>query len=437
MTDAAGSPRNEPESALERIARWIYSLVWLPLLPAMMLYLLYRGRQLAGYRRHWGERFGFFGRLPGPAPLIWIHAVSVGETRAVQPIIRQLRRLYPDHQLLLTGTTPTGRAAAASLYADKGVLRCYLPYDFPWCVGRFLDHFQPALGILMETELWPNLMAGAGSRGIPVALINARLSEKSQARGQKFSLLIRPAIRKLTVVLAQTERDRQRLNALGCSNVQVAGNLKFDALLPDDLLATGRRWRTEIPGRNVVLLASSRDGEEAPVISAWAAHGPRHPVLMIVPRHPERFDLVAGLLDEAGLRLVRRSQSREFEFDGQDCILGDSMGEMPAYYAAADLAIMGGSLLPFGGQNLIEACAAGVPVILGPHTYNFEEAAEQAVACGAAVRVADAQAAVGQALALLANPAELEKMSSAATEFSLAHRGATVKTVSELTALLD
>lgn len=459
MADAPLTGEQQRDAPSERAARWCYSAAWVVLLPLMLVYLLYRGLRAPGYRRHWGERLGWYRRagMAVTGPLIWIHAVSLGETRALQPLVRQLQQDYPGHQLLITATTPTGRAASAELYGNDGVMRCYLPYDFPWCINRFLDYFCPAIGILMETELWPNLLACADKRKVPIALVNARLSGRSLRKGQRFSPLIRPALKRLSLVVAQTDADKARLQALGRKSVVVAGNLKFDVLLDDVLLQTGRRWREAAGQRPVVLLASSRDGEEAPVLNAWVSHEAGQtararnvagPALLIVPRHPERFGEVAGLVAGHALQLARRSEFgsagagadtavTEPVLTGRpDCILGDSMGEMPAYYAMADLTIMGGSLLPFGGQNLIESCAAGVPVILGPHTYNFEQAAEQAIACGAALRVSDASEAVHTALTLLGKPGRLATMRAAAEEFARAHRGATQRTLVQLAPLL-
>ncbi|MGB7300420.1 MAG: lipid IV(A) 3-deoxy-D-manno-octulosonic acid transferase [Burkholderiaceae bacterium] len=437
MSDASPFAKSVKAPILaERMARWLYSGVWLLIMPAMVAYLLYRARKQPDYRRHWGERFGFYGAKRTSGQLIWVHAVSVGETRAAQPLIRQLRRLYPDHQILLTNGTPTGRATNAELFGHRGVLRCYLPYDFPWCVHRFLNHFKPQIGILMEAELWPNLVAVAQARQVPLALVNARLSEKSLASGLRWSALIRPALAGLALIVAQTERDKSRLAQLGCQQVQVSGNLKFDVVVSDELIKLGRSWSSHLGGRQTVLLASSRDGEEQAVLTAWHSHGPRKPLLIVVPRHPERFESVFGLINSMDVATVRRADLDAGSVARAECLLGDSMGEMFAYYGAADLVIMGGSLLPFGGQNLIEACAAGVPVIVGPHTFNFEEVAEEAVQAGAAVRVVGAQAAVGKALELLSKPAELEKMRQAALSFASLHRGATVVTMNAMAPLM-
>jgi 3-deoxy-D-manno-octulosonic-acid transferase len=293
----------------------------------------------------------------------------------------------------------------------------------------------------METELWPNLCASAKAEGVELALVNARLSERSLRRGQRHAALIVPALESLRVVVAQTHADARRLRELGRHEVVVAGNMKFDIQPPADILERGRRWRALLGGRPVVLAASTRDGEEAPLLAAWRER-PEAPgvLLVIVPRHPQRFDAVARLIETQGFVLSRRSDSAGQQPDGQgsldwlrtDVLLGDSMGEMFAWYAMADVAVLGGSLLPFGGQNLIEACASSCPVVLGPHTFNFEDAAEQAVAAQAALRVADAGEAVRKALELIAQAGALPEMGMRGARFAAEHRGATRRTLASL-----
>jgi 3-deoxy-D-manno-octulosonic-acid transferase len=413
--------------------RIAYSLGWLLATPLIPLYLLWRSRRQPAYRRHWAERWGLHARRTGNEPLLWIHAVSVGETRAAQPLVAALRARHPGARLLLTCMTPTGRDTGRALFGDT-VVQAYLPYDYPWAVARFLAAWRPDAGIVMETELWPNLVAAARRRRMPLMLVNARLSERSLDKGRRWGGLIRDALASLDAVAAQTAGDAARLGALGRANVAVTGNLKFDVEPDERLMALGRTWRDGCGGRPVVLAASTRDGEERPVLAAWRERraslpGPA-PLLLVVPRHPQRFDEVAAAVVQQGFALVRRSGAQAVaDWASADVVLGDSMGEMFAYYAAADVAVLGGSLLPFGGQNLIEGCAAGVPVVLGPHTYNFEEAAQQAVAAGAALRVADATEAVEAALALLGQPERCRAMASAGTSFAATHRGATARTM--------
>lgn len=432
-------------------ARHAYSLAWWLALPLVMLYLLRRSRRQPEYRRHWAERFGRFERRTLAAesgrPAIWVHAVSVGETRAAQPLIEALLAHYPQHRLVLTHMTPTGRETGHALFGGR-VEQCYLPYDVPGFMNRFIAHHRPALGLIMETELWPNLVACALRVRLPLLLVNARLSEQSLKKALRTRWLIEPALQGLAAVLAQTQADAQRLAALGRADATVLGNIKFDMSPDETLLALGRAWRRRV-GRPVVLLASSRDGEESLVLDAWLAATTSRATLAIVPRHPQRFGEVRALLESGPLhasvsahdstgntgepksfaRLVDRDALATGQGGHASYILGDSMGEMAAWYALADVVIMGGSLQPFGGQNLIEPCACGKPVVVGESTFNFEEAAGQAVDAGAALRVTSAREAVASALGLVADERKRMAMASAASRFALAHRGATARTM--------
>jgi 3-deoxy-D-manno-octulosonic-acid transferase len=411
------------------MARFVYSLLLYLAQPLVWIRLLWRSRRQPEYRHHLGERYGFHGRA-APSRLLWLHAVSVGETRAAEPLIKALLETYPDHSLLLTHMTPTGRATGAELIAKYGerLIQAYLPYDLPDACARFLDHFKPRLGLLMETEIWPNLIATASQRSVPVSLINARLSARSQRGYRRFSALIRPALETLRAVAAQTPADAERLAAIGARRVDVFGNIKFDVTPAPEKLQLGNTWRQAIGARPVCLAASTRDGEEALILDAFARADVPGLLLVLVPRHPQRFAEVSALVEERKLSMGRRSENA-LPTDETRVWLGDSMGEMPAYFALADLTIMGGTLLPFGGQNLIEAAACGCPVLVGPHTYNFAQAAEDAVAGGAAKRIPDADAAARAAEHLLKNLPALETMRRSATEFSQAHRGATARTM--------
>lgn len=356
---------------------------------------------------------------------IWVHAVSLGETLAAAPLIDALRRERPGMRLLLTHGTATGRAAGQALLRP-GDRQTWLPYDTPGAVRSFFKHFCPAIGVLMETEIWPNLLRVAFERGVPMVLANARMSQKSFDRGRRVALVLVPATGSLALVLAQSEDDAQRLRAAGAKVVEVAGNLKFD-LTPDPaLLHRGAAWRAALD-REVVLAAVTREGEEAPLLAAWTRQEPTGALLLIVPRHPQRFDEVAGLVEAAGLTLVRRSSWQHMPPPAAflaDVWLGDSMREMALYYAAADVALLGGSFAPVGGQNLIEAAACACPLLIGPSTYNFSDAAELSLAAGASLRVADVDAAVEQALRLLRTPDELDRWAGAAVGFATRHRGA-------------
>ena len=415
------------------MTRRIYTLLLWLLLPWALLHLLWRSRRQKEYLRHWGERFAYYSRQ-STQPVIWIHAVSVGETRAAQPLIKALREKYPAHRILLTQTTPTGRQTGIELFGDS-VERIYLTYDFPGAVKRFLDHWRPEFGLIMETELWPNVIAESKVRGIPLMLVNGRLSEKSARRYACFATLTHEALANLAGVAAQTESDAQRLAALGAPAVATLGNVKFDITPPPEQLELGSRFRQMIGMRRVLLCASTREGEEALILDAWTRSPPPETLLVIVPRHPQRVDDVAGLVNVRQLKLQRRSSNQAVATDTQ-VWLGDSMGEMFAYYAACDIAFVGGSLIDHGGQNLIEPCAVGRPVLIGPSTFNFARAADDAIAAGACRRVANAEEMLSAAGLLLENAQLCADMGRDARAFASAHRGATVRTMEWIDSIL-
>jgi 3-deoxy-D-manno-octulosonic-acid transferase len=412
------------------MSRFLYTLtIWL-LLPWALLHLLWRARRQPEYLRHWGERFGSFrGRAVSPQPTIWLHAVSVGETRAAQPLVALLRSRWPQHRILFTHMTPTGRQTSEEIFGhDANVDRVYLPYDCPWSMRSFLRHFRPVIGIVMETELWPNLIAACHDEDIPLLLVNARLSEKSARRYAHFPNLTRQALRGLVAIAAQGAEDAARLEKLGACEVRIGGNMKFDIEPPPQQLQLGAALCEEWGGdkRAVLLAASTRDGEEALLLDALLRRPIRDLLLVIVPRHPQRFAEVARLVEARELRMQRRSESIPLHPETQ-VLLGDSMGEMFAYYAASDIAFIGGSLLDYGSQNLIEACAVGVPLLLGPSTYNFADAAAAALACGAARHIDDAEGIVAAAAELLGNPSARKRMRDAGLAFAGQHRGASQK----------
>ena len=418
--------------------RALYSSLWWLALPAVLGRLWWRGRKEPGYRAHWGERLALIGPAPSERPTIMVHAVSVGETRAAEPVVDALLAAYPDCRILLTHMTPTGRATGQSLFAHHGerVVQSYLPYDTGLMTRRFLRRHRPRACILMETEVWPNLIHACTRMDIPVVLANARLSEKSLKRGRKAGAVMLEAARGFTLVAAQTELDAERIRSLGAPNVVVTGSVKFDVTPPPAALEKGDWLRSRIrsggPERPVFLCASTREGEEALILDAWRRmpDKPAGALLAIVPRHPQRFDEVASLVSARGFTLARRSQlDLDHGVDGADVLLGDSMGEMFAYYAACDCAYIGGSLLPLGGQNLIEACALGKPVLVGEHTFNFLDATNEAVDDGAALRLPDADALVTAAVRLLRDGAARVAMGEKALAFARRHRGATLRTV--------
>ena len=402
-------------------ARLLYSLLLYLAAPLLLLRLLWRGRRQRAYLRHIPERFGFYADA-GKQRYIWLHAVSVGETRAVEPLVRALQAQYPQHRILLTHMTPTGRETGVSLFGDS-VTRCYLPYDYPGATRRFLEHFRPEAGLLIETEVWPNLIAAGVSCGIPLHLINARLSERSLRGYRKVGALACDALRGFSLIAAQTEADATRLQALKAARVVVTGNLKFDVDPPAQQVATGVELKRTLGSRPVLLAASTREGEEELLLDGVRRSGLQGALLIIVPRHPQRFDTVATMVAERGLHMQRRSAGGPVDA-ATDVLLGDAMGEMFMYYAACDVVLMGGSFLSYGAHSLIEPCTVGKPVVIGPSTYNFAEATDAAVAAGAALRVADVGDGLSAALALAGDAARCQRMGEAGLVFTAAHRGA-------------
>jgi 3-deoxy-D-manno-octulosonic-acid transferase len=404
-----------------------------------------------GYAHAVEERFGHYAEAVNGTGWCWIHAVSLGEARAAGILIEELRRQFPGIPILLTNGTATGREEGAKLL-EPGDLQVWQPWDAPEPVARFLDRFRPRIGVLMETEVWPEMTAACAERGIPLVLANARLNEKSLAGAERLAWLARPAYSSLAAVWAQTEADSHRLVSLGAKVAGVFGNLKFDATPDARQLATAARLRGQLP-RPVVVFASSRDGEEQQLLDVLKRFGALAPVppeqdaiqsiakrvhdvqWMIVPRHPQRFDEVAALVESNGFAVARRSAAgapKEAEI-----WLGDSLGEMALYYGLADVALLGGSFEPLGGQNLIEAAACGCPVILGPSTFNFAEAAELSLAAGASLRVPDMEHAVTTALKLVEKPERREAMAQAALAFASANRGAAERTAAALLTIAE
>ncbi|MGC3985830.1 MAG: 3-deoxy-D-manno-octulosonic acid transferase [Pseudorhodoferax sp.] len=417
---------------LLRLYGW---LTWLAQ-PLLRRKLARRAVAEPGYGAHVPERFGHYGQPPSSG-WIWVHAVSLGETRAAAVLIAALRERLPGMRLLLTHGTATGRAEGARLLRE-GDLQVWQPWDTPGATGRFLAQFRPRVGILMETEIWPWLIASCGRAGVPLVLANARLSEKSLQGAQRVPLLP-PAYAALAAAYAQTEDDAARLRAAGAPVAGVFGNLKFDATPDAAQLARGRQWRAAA-GRPVVLFASSREGEEAALLALLQADPAAAAAVqwLIVPRHPQRFDAVADLVRAHGFAVARRSGWGDAPPAGAHAVwLGDSLGEMALYYGLADMALLGGSFEPLGGQNLIEAAACGCPVLMGPHTFNFAEAAELAEQAGAALRVEDLAQAVQTVQRLVADPGARRQASDASLAFAASHRGAAARTAAAIAALWD
>lgn len=414
--------------------RICYSALWLFVLPFALARLWWKSLGAAGnpaYRDHWRERLG---RACPAGPFdVWIHAVSVGEARAVLPVVQALEAR--SQRLLITCTTPTGRATLQSLLGQRAataVAICYLPFDAPWLLRRFFAITRPAHGLLVETELWPGVCDVASRAGVKLWLINARLSQRSAEGYARGGALTQRMLGLLDGIAAQSPAHGERFRALGAGNVHVTGNIKFDMDVPSDLDGRSQQLAQHLAnGRAFWVAGSTREGEEALLLQALVAHPLRHKaVAVVVPRHPERWDSTAALARELGFHVARRSEA--MTVPDAEVVIGDSMGEMLAYYAPATAVVMGGTLAGTGGQNLIEPCAVGVPVILGPSVFNFQQAADEALAAGAAVPVDDAKAALDAVVRWLDAPASRLQAAEAAQKFVANHRGATVRTLALL-----
>lgn len=421
----------------------VYSALAWAVQPLLKRKLRSRAQAEPEYAEAVPERFGCYspknlGR-DGAGQWVWVHAVSLGETRAAALLVQELRKTIPGMRLLLTNGTATGRVEGQKLL-QPGDVQVWQPWDSRKPVSRFLRQFQPAVGVLMETEIWPNMVLACEKSGVPLVLANARLNEKSQSGAQRWSSLFKPVYSALKAVWAQTDEDAERLRSVGAPVQAVLGNLKFDVQPDAALIAQGTAWRLAC-SKPVVIVASSREGEEAQWIEQWAGrkfHGVAGQCQwLIVPRHPQRFDEVHAMLLAADLRVARRSEWG----DGLppmdvDVWLGDSVGEMPLYYAASHIGLLGGSFEPLGGQNLIEAAACGCPLVLGPHTFNFAQASQTACEEGAAFRVLDMEQGVQLATALARDAEGLYRARQAALHFAQAHRGAAHATAEAIAKLV-
>lgn len=425
---------------IERGTLWLYGLFMRAVQPLLLRKLRRRGQQEPGYLEHIPQRFGVYDRPALEPGAVWVHAVSLGETRAAALLIEALRAQWPGMRLVLTHSTATGWAQGQSLLRPGGVQTWY-PWDTPDATRRFLQQHQPCCGVLMETEVWPAMVQACQQAGVPLFLANARLNEASWRSAQRWSILSGPAYRGLRAVWAQSDADAQRLRSLGAPVQAVLGNLKFDVQARPEALAQAQAWRAHWHSgahrRPVVMLASTREGEEAMWLDALAAQPERRQALrdagvlwLLVPRHPQRFDEVHQAVQASGMAVFRRSALplEAAHWPEAACraevFLGDSVGEMPVYFQAADMAFLGGSFKPLGGQNLIEAAAFGCPVVMGPHTFNFAQAAKSAEASGAARRVAHLDAALDQVLAWLARPADLALAQQQGLQMVAQSRGA-------------
>ena len=416
--------------------RLVYGVLTRVAAPAVFAATLVRAAKDPAYRTHLGERFGLGRRLTMPS--IWLHAVSVGEVSAAAALVRALHTRHPDVPLVLTTATPTGRAQAATLFGADVEVR-FLPYDTAGSVRRFLTRIRPLAAIIMETELWPNLLHECGRRGVPVVFASARLAARSVPRYRRFGTLFSAGLRNAWVA-AQSSADADRFIALGAdpARTRVVGNLKFDLRLGEAVAENGRELRRRYLGARPVWTAgSTHEGEEELLLGAHAVleRAVRGALLVLVPRHPQRFAGVAALLERRGLVFDRRGRSETVRPEAQVLLL-DTMGELTAFYAASDVAFVGGSLVPVGGHNLLEPAALGVPVITGPHTQNGPEIARLLIEAGGALEVADGVALAAAAGRLLADPALRERMGESARSFVEAHRGSLARLLALIEPLL-
>lgn len=428
--------------------RLIYTLLFALATPLILGRLWWRGQQEPRYRHNIAERFGHYSQPP-LINAIWIHAVSVGEVRAAAALLAACEKQVPQSPILITCMTPTGRATALELFGHRATI-AYLPYDLPIALGGLLAHFRPRCLLIMETEIWFNLVAVCRRGCVPVLLVNGRLSARSRNGYAKFApirALTREALAAITVVAAQSAADAARFSELGAHQVVVTGNMKFDLMPDGETVARGLSWRASMQAssasapspaakQHVLLAASTREGEEAMLLNAFCRifdmSARRDILLVIAPRHPQRFNAVLQIIMAAGLSVTTRSANPLPANDIQ-VWLGDSMGEMAAYYALCDVAIIGGSFVALGGQNLIEAASLGKPTIVGPHVFNFSDAVRLAKNSGALMQVADADSAMRAAQSLFNDPLQQRRMGEAALQFTAMHRGATQKTMGLIT----
>ncbi|MCP5159103.1 MAG: lipid IV(A) 3-deoxy-D-manno-octulosonic acid transferase [Gammaproteobacteria bacterium] len=417
--------------------RLLYSGFLYLLSSLALLRLYWRGRRDPGHRQRWRERFGWIPHLPSGG--LWIHAVSMGEVRAALPLIRALLGRYPERPLLVTTTTLTGSRQVQEALGDR-VRHVYAPYDLPGAVRRFLHRTHPQLAIIMETELWPNLLRQCAINEIPVLIANARLSERSARGYARIRGLTASMLRDITLVAAQAEADAERFRALGAPRVEVVGNLKYDLQLPDHLLEQGRQLRREYLGeqRPVWIAASTHAGEDELILEALIQVRSDWPdsLLVLIPRHPERFDSVATLCRQKNFNIVRRKEQRAC-LPETAIFLGDSMGELLLFYAAVDLAFVGGSLVPTGGHNVLEPALLGLPVLFGPHMFNFTEAATRLLEAEAAWRIADARELAAAVSRLFADPRLGREAGQRGCQVVERHRGALAMLLARIEALLN
>ncbi len=427
------SPMLSP-SLRRRLMRAAYTFTMYLVTPVILSRLATRGLRLRGYHSRWKERFGFF-TAPLVQDSVWVHAVSVGEVNAAAPLIDALRTRYVGRTIVVTTVTPTGSDRVRQLWGD-GVFHVYLPYDLPAAISRFLDRVRPKIAVIMETEIWPNLLLELDDRGIPIVIANARLSEKSLRGYGPAMPLAREAVRCATFVAAQSQVDAERFRALGArpERLEVVGNLKFDMRVSPELPANAANWRQRWGAlRPVWIAASTHEGEELLVIEAHSRLLHRYPdaLLLVAPRHPERFRPMAQLCRSYGFTTACRSEDVLPRPDTQ-CFVIDTLGELVPFLACADVALVAGSLAPIGGHNVLEPAALGIPVLVGPHTFNFAEVTDLLLERGAAVRVGDAESLAAVLQQLLTAPEQRRAMGAAGHKTVVAARGAAIRTLDRI-----
>ena len=410
----------------------IYTSLFILIIPLLIVRLVWRGFRSPAYWQRWSERFGYSPSLLTDKAVIWIHAVSVGEVEACRPLVQTLQSEFPEHQLLITTMTPTGSARVKAVFADT-VIHCYLPYDLPFAIKRFINRTHPQFGIIMETEIWPNIISHCHQQSIPLILANARMSERSAKGYARFTQFTRSVLQHLSIIAAQSQNDKQRFQQLGADSkkVHVIGNLKYEIALPAGLSEQASAMRTIWDkNRPVMIAASTHEGEEKMILNASRQIRAQFPnlLLIIVPRHPERFDHVVALTQKSGFKILRRSEHRPCPADVQVLIV-DTMGELPLFYAASDIAFVGGSLVPHGGHNVLEPAALGLPVITGPHFFNFNEITKQFLTAHAAVQINSTKELAKTATTLLKHPQQREKMGKAGLQLIANSQGASNRLV--------
>jgi len=417
---------------------YLYNVLIYLAAPFAVLVQLWRGLRDPTYRGSLRERFGFGPTIAGPT--IWIHAVSVGEVQAAQPLIAQLRKRHPGYKILLTTVTPTGAARARLLFGEKALLR-YVPFDLPGSVKRFFDRAQPRLAMILETELWPNLYGECGRRGVPLVLASARISPRSVGKYRRLVPLFRKTLSHGILIAAQSESDAERFQSIGAATgrTHITGNIKFDFQPPAGIEAQGKRWRERYaPGRPIWVAGSTHEGEETIVLDAHRRVIEKFPdaLLVLVPRHPQRFETVRDLLAKRHERSANRSSGTAIA-PATNVLLGDSMGELMTFYAAADVAFVAGSLVPIGGHNLLEPASVGCPVLTGPHNFNGEEIAQLLMDAGAAFVVSESAQLAHAVIGLLEDGSLREVMGAAGKAVLDANRGALDRLLTLVDPLLD